>query len=128
MPDPEGGAPGSILFRYSDEAGLRGILSTGVILASTTARNPRDVRHGEGQYLSDRVPGTMTPARLSRRLVGQPFQGRRFTHFVAIRVDGPDVAEARPGVGLLAGRGPLDVSGRVVGHGRVATGLLPRGS
>ncbi|TCW77930.1 hypothetical protein C5O80_32625 [Burkholderia sp. SRS-46] len=37
--------------------------------------NPKDVRYGNGQYLSDIVPGTMTPAQLSRAFVNNPFQG-----------------------------------------------------
>jgi hypothetical protein len=44
----------------------------------------KDVRYGNGQYLSNIVPGTMTPAQLSRSFLGRPFHGSRFTHYVEI--------------------------------------------
>jgi hypothetical protein len=55
-----------ILYHYTDEQGLQGILATGTLLASTTARNLRDARYGNGQSLIDLEPGSKTPAQLSR--------------------------------------------------------------
>ena len=81
------------LFHYTDATGLAGILATRVILPSTAARNPNDVRHGEGQYLSDVTPGSKTPAQLSRLFLNLPYHGRKYTHFVEINVDGLHVVE-----------------------------------
>jgi hypothetical protein len=110
-----------ILYHYTDERGLAGILATGTLLASTVAKNPRDARHGDGKYLSDIEPGTLTRAQLSRLFLGQPFQGRRFTRYVAIDVDGLPVIEARRGVLVIPGDGPLDLTGRIRGHGDSST-------
>src|SRR5437764_12997381 len=79
------------LFHYTDRAGHDGIRASRQLLPSTKARNPREARHGDGQYLTDIRPGTMSGARLSRALRGNPFQGRRFTHYVEIDVTGLQV-------------------------------------
>ena len=114
-----------ILYHYTDEAGLRGILASGTINPSTAAQNPRDVRHGDGQYLSDIEPGTRTPSQLSRDFLGFPFLGRRFTHFVAIDADGFDIIEGRPGVIVIPNDGPLDIAGRVISAGPTPTSSNP---
>jgi hypothetical protein len=108
-----------ILYHYTDEQGLQGILATGTLLASTMARNPRDVRYGNGQYLTDLEPGSKTPAQLSREFLNLPYLGRRFTHYVAIVVDGLTVIEGRTGVFVVPNEGPLDLAGRVVAFGRI---------
>jgi hypothetical protein len=105
------------LFHYTTQAGMLAILSSGILLPSTRARNPHDVRYGEGQYLSDIPPGTMSAARLSRALIGQPFQGHRFTHYVEIDVRGLPVTRGRAGVYVILGTQPLDVTGRIVSSG-----------
>src|SRR5262245_18038296 len=46
------------LYHYTDEAGLKGITESKSLWASTKAANPGDVKFGNGQYLSDVVPGT----------------------------------------------------------------------
>src|SRR5437588_12537108 len=96
-----------VLFHYTDEAGLQGILSSGQLLPSTMASSPSDVRYGEGQYLTDIEPGTMTSAQLSRRLIGHPFRARRFTHFLAVEITGLTAVEGRPGVFVIPNTGPL---------------------
>jgi hypothetical protein len=105
------------LFHYTDGVGLRGILETGHLLPSLKRHNPRDVRYGEGQYLSDRVPGTLSSSQLSRCFLGQPFQARRFTHFIEIDMVGIDVLKGRDGVYVVLGREPLDLSGRLIRSG-----------
>lgn len=67
---------------------MTGILTSGVIYPSLKATSPSDVRYGEGVYVSDIAPGSMTVHQLSRRLLGLPWLGRRLTHFVEIDVDG----------------------------------------
>lgn len=106
-----------VLYHYTDPAGLRGILASGKLHPSTAATSPRDVRYGDGQYLTDIEPGTMTAAQLSRVLIGHPFQGRRFTHYVAIEVAGLTVIQGRPGVFVIPNDHPLDLTGRVVRSG-----------
>lgn len=108
------------LYHYTDSDGLAGILTTGHLLASTVQRNPKDVRYGEGAYLSDIEPDTLSPARLSRRFLGHPFSSRRFTHYLEILVNGWEVIEGRPGVFVVPGPGPFDLSGRIVRSGEVA--------
>jgi hypothetical protein len=98
---------------------MTGITDSNEVLPSLQANNPKDVRYGEGQYLSEFAPGTKTPAQLSREFLGQPFQGRRFTHYVAIDVTGLDLLEGRNGVFVVPGNKPLDVTGRIVGSGPI---------
>ena len=64
------------LYHYTNEAGMNGILESGELNPSLKALNPNDVRYGNGQYLSDIVPGTKTPAQLSRAFINNPFKGR----------------------------------------------------
>ena len=109
-----------ILYHYTDAAGHRGILESGQIHASTRARNPRDVRYGDGPYLSDIPPGSKTSAQLSRESLNLPFFGSRFTHDVAIEVEGLGWSEGRPGVYLIPNERPLDVSGRIMASGPVS--------
>jgi hypothetical protein len=116
--DPASIAP-RILYHYTSEIGLAGILSTQSLRASTAASNPGDARYGNGQYLSDTEPGTKTPAELSAFFLRIPFQKRRFTHYVAIDVTGLDMLVGRPGVFVIPNEVDLDLSGRIVGSGEV---------
>ena len=109
-----------VLYHYTDEAGLKGITESKELRPSLQANNPKDVRYGEGQYLSDFAPGKKTPAQLSREFLGQPFQGRRFTHYVEVDVTGLEVVQGRNGVFVVPGNKPLDLTGRIVGSGPVS--------
>jgi len=91
-------------------------------MPSLVALNPADARYGDGQYLSDSVPGTKTLAELSRAFLGFPFQGRRFTHYVEIDVTGLDIVSGREGVFVVLNTEALDLTGRIVGSSLV---LLP---
>jgi hypothetical protein len=66
---------------------------------------------------SDIAPGTMTGNQLSRNFLGVPWQGDRFTNYVAIDVSGLNVVVGRPNVYVIPNSGPLDVSGRIRGFG-----------
>ena len=79
--------------------------------------NPNDARYGDGQYFTDIAPGTRTGAQLSRALVGMPFQGNRFTHYVAVDVRGLDVQCGRDGVFVIPGDEALNLADRIVGWG-----------
>lgn len=113
----EGGDHPSRLYHYTDEAGLAGIRESGQLWASTRAANPKDARYGDGQYLTDIVPGTRTLAQLSRAFLGHPFSGRRFTHYVEIDVTGLKVVRGRDHVYVVPNDGPLDITDRIVSWG-----------
>jgi hypothetical protein len=105
------------LFHYTNRTGHNGILVSNQLLPSTKARNPREARHGDGQYLTDIPPGTMSGARLSRALRGNPFEGRRFTHYVEIDVTGLQVIMGAPHAYVVLNARPLDLSARIVRSG-----------
>ncbi|UWP90914.1 hypothetical protein K3J57_15205 (plasmid) [Aliiroseovarius crassostreae] len=105
------------MFHYTDDAGLVGILGSQTLLPSTKAANPNDAFYGDGQYVSDIVPGTRTNAQLSRTFVGMPFQGSRFKNFVAIDVTGLPVVNGRPHVYVIPNEGPLPLAGRIIAAG-----------
>jgi len=106
------------LYHYTDQTGLDGILRSNVLPASTTAGHPRDVRYGNGQYLTDIAPGTKTPAQLSRAFFGHPFLGQRCTHYVEIDVSHLHVRLGRQGIHVVPNDQPLDVSRRIVRSGK----------
>jgi RHS repeat-associated protein len=109
----------STLFHYTNESGLKGILDSGTLNPSLKAINPRDVRYGNGQYLSDVAPGAKTPAQLSRAFLGNPFQGARFTRYVEVDVRGLNVVQGRSGVFVIPGEDRLSLFGRIVSSGGV---------
>ncbi|MBR8216272.1 hemagglutinin repeat-containing protein [Burkholderia vietnamiensis] len=109
----------STLYHYTNEAAMTAIVDSKSLNPSLKALNPNDVRYGNGQYLSDIPPGTMTPAQLSRAFVNNPFQGARYTNFVAVDVTGLNVVQGRPGVFVVPNEVPLDLSGRIAGSGKV---------
>ena len=80
------------MFHYTSMEGHIGILETRQIWPSLKANNPKDARYGEGQYVSDIVPGSRRP--------GQP-----------------EVIYGRPNVFLIKNASPLDVSDRLVSQG-----------
>ncbi len=110
------------LYHYTNEAGLNGILDSGQLNPSLKALNPNEVRYGNGQYLSDVAPGTMTPAQLSRQFINNPFQGARYTHFVEINTKGLDIIQGRPGVFVVPNEVALDLGGRLTNSGKVVIG------
>ncbi|SDN04401.1 HYD1 signature containing ADP-ribosyltransferase family protein [Allokutzneria albata] len=111
------GAPVS-MFHYTNEAGQKGILDSGLLYPSLKSVNPKDARYGDGQYVTDVQPGTRTCAQLSRCFVGTPWNGDRFTHYVEIDVRGLNVVRGRDGVFVIPGGGPLDLAGRIISSGK----------
>jgi hypothetical protein len=89
------------------------------------AVNPKDVRYGEGQYLSDIVPGTKTPGQPSYAFLNDPRGWRRFTHFVEIDVTGLTVVEGRAGVFVIPNNQDLSLAGRIVSSGQVPRPTAP---
>jgi hypothetical protein len=81
-----------VFHHYTSEEGHSGILQSKMIRPSLRANNPRDARFGDGQYLSDILPGPKRPGQLSMIFFGMPFGGRRFTHYVSSSNDGTRLA------------------------------------
>ncbi|MFI9388567.1 HYD1 signature containing ADP-ribosyltransferase family protein [Kutzneria sp. NPDC052558] len=115
-PDP----PRRTLYHYTNEKGLQGILDSQELWASTKEHNPKDARYGDGQYLSDIVPGTKTRGQLSAAFLRVPYAGHKFTHFVEVDVTGLDVyqVKGRPNVFYIPGSKPLNIAGRIVRTGQ----------
>lgn len=106
-----------ILYHYTTELGMRAIVDTEVLRPSRARKGAKDVRYGNGQYFSDLVPGTLSLAQLSRALVGIPFLGFHFSHFVAVDLSGIQVIKCRPSVYLVPNNFALGLSGRIVDFG-----------
>ncbi|WP_298279496.1 HYD1 signature containing ADP-ribosyltransferase family protein [uncultured Bradyrhizobium sp.] len=110
---------GKTLYHYTDEAGHNGILEGKKLNPSLKALRPRDVKFGNGQYLTDIPPGTMSPRDLSQALVNNSHQGDKFTHYLEINSDGLDVVKGREGVYVIPNEVPLDLNNRIVSSGKV---------
>jgi hypothetical protein len=114
-----GGACPTSLYHYTNQAGHDAIVASGQLNPSLKALKPQDARLGDGQYLSDVQPGTKTLGQLARNFFGTPWGGQRFTHFLEIDVSGLDLVTdpERPGVFLIPGKEPLDISNRIIRSG-----------
>ena len=77
---------------------MNAILESGELNPSLKALNPADARYGNGQYLTDIIPGTISPGSLSATFLRVPGQGGRFSHYVEIDMSGLNVIEGRNGV------------------------------
>ncbi|MGW5336630.1 putative T7SS-secreted protein [Streptomyces bauhiniae] len=116
VPDEDLGS----LYHYTNEKGYEGILESKELRVSLKEQNPKDARFGDGQYLSDIQPGTKTPGQLSHAFVRVPWAGHKFSHFIEVDVRGLDVMRSveRPDVFVIHNDGPLDLTGRIVSHGK----------
>lgn len=106
-----------ILYHYTSEVGYRAILKTRRLAPSLKANNPKDARYGDGQYLSDIIPGTKRASQLSYLFLGIPYQGRKFTHYLGIQVRDLHVLKGREHVYVVLNSVALDVSERIAFHG-----------
>jgi len=52
-------------------------------------------------------------------LIGHPFQGQKFTHYIEIEVTGLTVIHGRLGVWVIPNNHPLDLTNRIVRYGKV---------
>jgi hypothetical protein len=111
------------LYHYTSAEGFASIMKSRNLRPSLKSVNPRDARHGDGQYLSDIAPASKTPGRLAYALLNDPRGWRRFTHYVEIDVSGLTVVEARPGVLLVPNTEALDLTGRILGGGAIPTAV-----
>ncbi|QFI77315.1 hypothetical protein F8237_25825 [Bradyrhizobium betae] len=115
----EGVRAGRTLYHYTDEAGLNAILNEQKLNPSLKALRPRDVRYGNGQYLTDIEPGATSAKELSKALVNNPHQVDKFSHYLEIDPAGLNVIEGRPGVHVIPNEVPLDLNNRILSHGKV---------
>ncbi|WP_052851450.1 HYD1 signature containing ADP-ribosyltransferase family protein, partial [Streptomyces avicenniae] len=108
------------LYHYTNEIGLRGILESRSMRPSLLSLNPRDARYGNGQYLTDILPGSRTLGQLSYAFLRIPYAGRRFTHFVEIDVQNLRVLQSieRPDVFVIPNEDTLDLVDRIIRSGR----------
>ncbi|UWQ06669.1 HYD1 signature containing ADP-ribosyltransferase family protein [Aliiroseovarius crassostreae] len=107
----------TIMFHYTSDAGLVGILGTQALLPSTKSANPNDARYGDGQYFTDIVPGTMRSGQLAYQLAGDGRKYRNYQNFVAIDVTGLPLVNGRPNVYVVPNEGPLPLAGRIIAAG-----------
>ncbi|MFD7920618.1 HYD1 signature containing ADP-ribosyltransferase family protein [Streptomyces sp. NPDC059740] len=110
----------STLFHYTNEKRLEQILDSNELWASTKNNNPKDARFGDGQYLSDIKPGDKRPGQLSYAFLRTPRGWHKFTHFIEIDVSDLEVLQGteRRDVFLIPGDRPLDLTGRIIRHGK----------
>lgn len=96
------------------------ILESGEMWPSIKANNPKDARFGDGQYMSDIQTRTKTPGQLSHAFVRVPWAGHKFSHFFEIDVRGMEIMRSveRPDVYVYLNNGPLDLTGRIISHGK----------
>lgn len=113
----------AVLYHYTTAEALRAILESQQLKPSLQRTRPQDVRYGEGQYLTDIAPGTMTGAQLSRFLLGRPYFAQRCTHFLALDVEGLPIRQGRKGVFVIANENNLPIAGRIIATGRSADDL-----
>ncbi|MDH6125836.1 HYD1 signature containing ADP-ribosyltransferase family protein [Kitasatospora sp. GP82] len=106
------------LYHYTNQEGHDGIIASQELRPSLKANNPKDARYGDGQYLTDIEPGTKTQGQLSAAFLRVPWAGQKFTHYIEVDVSGLQVNEGRPGVFVIPNSGSLDLTGRILGHGR----------
>ncbi|MGV9323773.1 HYD1 signature containing ADP-ribosyltransferase family protein [Streptosporangium sandarakinum] len=114
------------MWHYTRHDSMLAILKSLKLNPSLRRLNPRDARYGEGQYVSDVPPGTMTASQLAFYFVRAPSASRRFTHYVEIDVTGLEVIRGRKYVFVIPGREALDLTGRIVSWG-ANDGLVPPG-
>lgn len=105
------------MWHYTSATNLTAIVKSLRLEPSLQARNPRDARYGDGQYVSDIPPGTLSASQLSYCFVRVPYALRRFTHYVEIDVTGLEVIRGRENVFVIPGCKALDLTGRIVSWG-----------
>ena len=108
----------SILYHCTSEKGLAGILDTETLNPSLKANNPKDARYGNGQYFTDIAPGTRSNASLSKQFINNPWQGSKYSNYIGVDTSNLTVVKGRDGVYVLPNENPLDLTDRIVSHGK----------
>lgn len=97
---------------------MNGIVESKKWNPSLKANNPKDVRYGNGQYLSDIRPETTKLTSLVAKFIYYPNK-YKYTHYVEIDVTGLNVIQGRKGVFVIHNENPLDLTNRIVSAGLV---------
>ena len=106
----------SVLYHYTNEAGMNSILDSGIINASTKALNPKDAFYGSGQYLSDIAPGIKSNFQLGLTFKNVPNKNI-FTHFIGIDASGIKILSPKAGIYLVPGESALNILNKIISYG-----------
>lgn len=107
----------NVLYHYTNEKGMKGIIESGELKPSLKANNAKDVRYGDGQYLTDIIPNTKTSGQLARQFLKVPNK-YKYTHYVGIDVSGLSTTMGRDAVYVVPNTSPLNITNRIVSYGK----------
>lgn len=107
------------LYHYTNLSGLIGILKTQQINPSIKANNPKDARHGNGQYFTDLDPCMYSSSQIARRLIRRP-NPNKYTFYIEIDVTGLPIENPDNNIYLHRSEMPLCVIGRINSLGPVS--------
>ena len=77
----------------------------------------KNARFGEGQYLTDIEPNSLTAGQVSRRLYGVPWNTSKIAYHIKVDVKGLNVIQNNPHNFLVPGNNPLPLHGRILDSG-----------
>ncbi|WP_081754828.1 HYD1 signature containing ADP-ribosyltransferase family protein [Paenibacillus durus] len=97
--------------------GYEGILSSRQINPSLKSVRPKDARYGDGVYLTDIAPNTMSYQDLSQKLYNNRNQTNKTYYFIAIDITDLIIKYGRDNVYIYLSQTPLDISDRLVNAG-----------
>lgn len=97
---------------------MNGIVESNKLNPSLKANNPKDARYGNGQYLSDITPDSVTPAQLGKKFLNVPNK-YKYTNYVEIDITGLNVIKGRDGVYVIPNETALDLTNRIISTGKV---------
>ncbi|WP_169744745.1 RHS repeat-associated core domain-containing protein [Paenibacillus odorifer] len=106
-----------LLYHYTDKQGYDGILSSRQINPSLKALRPTDARYGDGVYLTDIAPNTMSYQELSKKMYNNVNQTNKTTYYFAIDITDLVIKYGRDNVYVYLTQTPLDISDRLVNAG-----------
>lgn len=115
--DEVANASKNVLYHYTNEKGMKGIIESGELKPSLKANNPKDVRYGDGQYLTDIMPNTKTSGQLAREFLNVPNK-YKYTHYVGIDVTGLKTTMGRDAVYVVPNKSSLNITNRIVSYGK----------
>ena len=118
LSDGKSGSTSNTLYHYTNKKGMNGIIDSNQLNPSLKANNPKDARYGNGQYLSDITPDSVTPGQLGKKFINVPNK-YKYTNYVEIDVSELDVVKGRGGVFVIPNKVPLDLTNRIISYGKV---------
>lgn len=106
-----------ILYHYTDGAGYNGILASGSINPSKKILRPRDARHGDGVYLTDIYPNTISKEDLCYKLYNNENQLRNVEYYIGIDVTDLAIKLGKEHIYVYLTDNPLVITDRLVDAG-----------